>query len=90
MNMAHGLIAANNGDPSSLEDVSITIKKVENGFILNLSGEKENVHRKKEPRYARMEDFRADFVYSDLRNALDEIDGFFDLIEEQLNKKTKK
>lgn len=64
------------------KDLQVEIKKVENGFLVALSGyrREENVNEKGE-KYFSWDHINTQFVYNDLKDATAEIQGFFDLLE---------
>ena len=71
-----------------VRETSINIKKAENGYIFELHGEKElpPPTKKTDIFVDRWERFSATFVYGDLNKGLEEVEGFFELIEKMLKK----
>lgn len=70
------------------KDLQITMKKAANGYIFLLTGEKEVPPPKDKDMYwDRWERFDATFVYANLDDGLKECAGFFQEMENVLNKR---
>lgn len=93
--MSWGLTTYN--DASRREDLSdiimgkeleISINKVENGYIVKLSGKRENLNAGDDADYyKRWVSFDARFVFNTIDDAMKDVEQFYKLIEDALNEK---
>ncbi len=87
--MTNGLVAysdANNLGLYDLKETKIEIRKVENGYIFELQGNRELPPTKNRP-FDNWERFSSTFVYETLETGLAEMETFFKMIEDKLKKR---
>lgn len=72
-------------------DLSVNIKKVENGFLVRLSGYKKiKDHDEKGKEFHRWENIDVYFVYNKLTDAVKEVEEFFNLLDKWSKDENKK
>lgn len=77
--------ASNDFNRYALKETEVKIKRVENGYIFELEGNRETPPVK--GMFDRWERFSATFVYATLEEGLAEVDSFFKMIDEKLTKR---
>jgi hypothetical protein len=83
MNMTNGLQTYSSSNLNfGSKDISVNMTKVENGYIVTLNGSKGvKLKDEKGKEYDSWERINTQFVFNDLQSAINDLEGFFKLLE---------